>query len=89
MPLHNYIPVHYQIGGSYGVVVDNIPLAFGGDLNIIPSGEKIYFGFTRSGGFGTLGKEIHIDKIETVSCIQSQINIFDLFGRVYDSIMEW
>ena len=66
-----------------------IPLAFGGDLNIIPGGEKIYFGFTRSGGFGTPGKEIHIEKIETVSCIQSQINIFDLFGRVYDSIMEW
>ncbi|HHW46456.1 MAG TPA: hypothetical protein GXX17_06040 [Clostridiales bacterium] len=81
----------YQIGGSVGVPVYGVPLAVGGDFNIIPDTKlnKTYFGVTSNIGFGTSGGEFHVEWGETVTWNQTQFNVFDVMQKIYIKIMEW
>ena len=81
----------YQIGGSVGIPVSGVPLAAGSDFNIIPDEalNKIYFGSTTSIGFGTPGRELHVEWGETAAWNCTRFNIFDLAENIYDKIMGW
>ena len=81
----------YQCGGSVGIPVSNIPIAAGGDFNIIPDKElnRTYFGTTTNVGIGTPGAEVHIEWGETATWKQTQFNVFDIAQGVYVKIMEW
>ncbi len=81
----------YQIGGSAGVPIHAIPLAVGGDFNIIPDSDlnKTYFGATGNIGFGTPGGELHIEWGETTTWSVTRFNIFDVGEKIYIKIMEW
>lgn len=79
----------YQIGGSVCVPVYNIPLAAGGDFNIIPDAKNktTYFGKTMNGGGGVPGWEFHVEWGEIKTW--GTINIFDVTDEIYNRIMEW
>ena len=79
----------YQLGGTLGVPVYGVPLAAGGDFNIIPDSElnKTYYGLTTNFGFGTPGGELHVEWGNTVTLIS--FNIFDEFDKAYSNIMRW
>ena len=81
----------YQIGGSVGIPVQGIPLAVGGDFNIIPDDilNTIYLGATTNVGFGTPGGEFHVEWGETATWTATQFNIFDVAENIYIKIMEW
>lgn len=81
----------YQIGGSVGIPVQGIPLAVGGDFNIIPDDilNTIYLGATTNVGFGTHGGEFHVEWGETATWTATQFNIFDVAENIYIKIMEW
>ena len=81
----------YQIGGSAGFPVHGIPVAVGGDFNIIPDAyaNSAYFGATTNIGFGTPGGEFHVEWSETATWGYSQFNIFDVAEKIYTRIMEW
>ena len=81
----------YQIGGSVGVPVYGVPLAAGGDFNIIPDSalNTTYLGATTNVGFGTHGGEFHVEKGETATWNATRFNIFDVAENIYIKIMEW
>ena len=81
----------YQIGGSVGVPVYGVPLAAGGDFNIIPDSalNTTYLGATTNVGFGTPGGEFHVEWGETATWNATRFNIFDVAENVYIKIMEW
>ena len=81
----------YQIGGSVGVPIYGVPITAGGDFNIVPDNKsnKTYFGITNNVGFGTPGREFHIDWGETSTIKGSGFNIFTLAKIIYKKIMEW
>ena len=81
----------YQIGASGGAVLDFVPIAAGGDFNIIPDAKtgEVYFGVTTNRGFGTPGFEAHAGVNQTVTIPGTEFNIFDLARKIYDKIMEW
>ena len=81
----------YQIGGSAGVTAYGVPVAVGGDFNIIPDGvlNTTYFGATSTVGFGTPGGEFHVEWSETATWNATRFNIFDLANYLYIKIMEW
>ena len=80
-----------QMGGTLAVPVENIPLAVGGDFNILEdsANDCYYFGLTTNGGFGTPGAELHIELNETVIFKKTKKNIFDIAENIYIKIMEW
>ncbi len=71
--------------------VYGVPVAVGGDFNIIPDNSlnKTYFGTTRSVGIGTPGVEFHVDWGETGILNATRFNIFDVLNNAYIKIMEW
>ena len=81
----------YQIGGSIGIPVYGVPLAAGGDFNIIPDStlNTTYLGATANMGFGTPGGEIHVEWGETATWNAIHFNIFDVAENIYIKIMEW
>lgn len=81
----------YLVGGSAGSSVYGIPVAAGGDLNIIPDSalNKTYFGATTNMGVGTPGGELHVGWGETTTWSVSRFNIFDVAKDIYIKIMEW
>ena len=81
----------YQVGGSAGFPVYGVPVAVGGDFNIIPDSAKnnTYLGVTSNVGFGTSGAEFHVEWGETVTWNATRFNIFDVARNLYAKIMEW
>ena len=83
----------YQIGGSAIIPVDGVPVAVGGDFNIIPAPERniTYYGGTLTGGFaaGSPGGEFHVEWGTTDTLRNTQFNIYDVARSVYIKIMEW
>ena len=81
----------YQIGGTVGIPVYGVPLAAGGDFNIIPDStqNKTYYGITSNVGFGTPGGEFHVEWGETATWRATQFNVFDASKKIYNRIMEW
>ena len=83
----------YQIGGSAIIPVEDVPIAVGGDFNIIPDMErnKTYYGGTLTGGLavGKTGGKFHVEWGTTVTLPKTQFNIYDVAKSVYIKIMEW
>ena len=81
----------YQMGGSIAVPVEGIPVAAGGDVMLMPDTELNtgYFGLTENIGFGTPGKEFHVEWGETTTISCTQFNIYDISKFIYIKIMEW
>ena len=83
----------YQIGGSAIIPVEDVPIAVGGDFNIISDMErnKTYYGGTLTGGLavGKTGGEFHVEWGTTVTLPKTQFNIYDVAKSVYIKIMEW
>ncbi len=81
----------YQVGGTAGVPVYGVPLAFGGDLVVIPdtNESRTYYGGTANVGFGSPGGEFHIEWGKTVSLQNNEYNIFDDLEKIYQVIMGW
>ena len=83
----------YQLGGSSTVPIGDVPVALGGDFNIIPNEEKnttCYGVTTNSGlGFGPSTKEFHVEWGTTITVPKTQFNVFDVAQSVYIKIMEW
>ena len=81
----------YQIGGSVGIPVYGVPVAAGGDFNIIPDDElgTVYFGTTTNVGLGTPGGEFHVEWGETSTWKETRFNIFDVAKNIYIKVMEW
>ena len=82
----------YQLGGS-AIVPAGVPVAVGGDLNIIPDKEnnKTYYGITLTKGvaLGSPGGEVHAEWGTTTTLPKTTFNIFDVARSVYIKIMEW
>ena len=80
----------YQIGGGLAAPVCGVPLAVSADILLIPDKElnSMYYGFSRSVGVGTPGKESHIELgyTETTSI---SFNVFDIVDEWCGKIMEW
>ena len=78
----------YQFGGSFGGLLGIIPITGGEDINIIPDlkNKKTYMGNTKNIGLGSPGAEIHFLWSETKTL--TQFNIFEVFDKVYEKIME-
>jgi len=81
----------YQVGGSAGIPVYGVPVAVGGDINIMPDSDlnKTYFGATTNLGFGTPGGEFHVEWGETATWDASRFNIFDIANETYIRFMDW
>ena len=83
----------YQVGGSAIILVDNVPVAVGGDFNIIPDLERnrTYYGatVTRGVAIGKPGGEFHVEWGTTTTLPKTQFNIFDVARDIYAKIMEW
>ncbi len=81
----------YQIGGSVGVPVSNIPLSAGADLSIIPDYEenKKYLGISSGVGVGMTGAEIHLESVNTMTFVDYKFNVFNIAENIYIKIMEW
>ena len=89
--IYNLNGESYQIGGSVGVPVYGVPLAAGGDFNIIPDseGNKTYYGATANVGFGTPGGEFHVEWAQTSTLQPARFNVFDFAKHTYNMIMGW
>ena len=81
----------YQIGGSAGIPIYGVPVALGGDFNIIPDYKqnKVYYGTTSNLGIGTPGAEFHVEWGETATLTKNKFNIFNVAKYIYVKIMEW
>lgn len=79
-----------QIGGSVAAMVGPAPLAVGGDAMLIydTNEKKKYYGFTTNAGFGSPGKELHLEWGDTTT-ITTEFNIYKVAEEVYIKIMEW
>ena len=82
---------YYQMGGSVANLVDGVPVAAGGDVMFMPDTElnTVYFGLTGNVGFGTPGKEFHVEWGTTVTLPYTQFNVYEVARSVYIKIMEW
>ena len=60
---------YYQVGGSIAVPIEVVPVAAGGDVMFMPDPalNTGYFGLTGNVGFGTPGKEFHVEWGTTVT----------------------
>ena len=83
--------IGYQIGGSAGIPVYGVPLAVGGDFNIIPDTDKntVYLGATANAGVGVPGAEFHVEMGYTETLDATQFNIWEVARSIYIVIMEW
>lgn len=83
--------MYYQVGGSVATLIEGVPLATGGDVLFMPDTElnSGYFGLTGNVGFGSPGKEIHVEWGSTATQTGSQYNIYDVARFAYIKIMEW
>lgn len=82
----------YQVGGAFAFPVSGVPVAVGGDFNIIENTNdpgKSYYGITGNVGFGTPGGEMHVLWGETQTIEGTQFNIFEVASDIYTRIMEW
>ena len=82
---------YYQVGGSIAVPIEGVPVAAGGDVMFMPDPglNTGYFGLTGNVGFGTPGKEFHVEWGTTVTLPYTQFNVYDVARSVYIKIMEW
>ena len=87
----NLTGLGYQIGGSFGALIYDVPVTGGLDFNIIPDPDEnqIYYGITENVGFGTPGGEFHVEWGETASWEATRVNVFDIAKGLYIKIMEW
>ena len=71
--------------------IEGVPVAAGGDVMFMPDPELNtgYFGLTRNVGFGTPGKEFHVEWGTTVTIPYTQFNVYEVARSVYIKIMEW
>ena len=84
---------YYQVGGSIAVPIEGVPVpvAAGGDVMFMPDPELNtgYFGLTGNVGFGSPGKEFHVERGTTVTLPYTQFNVYEVARSVYIKIMEW
>ena len=82
---------YYQVGGSIAVPIEGVPVAAGGDVMFMPDPalNTGYFGLTGNVGFGTPGKEFHVEWGTTVTLPYTQFNVYEVARSVYITIMEW
>ena len=82
---------YYQVGGSIAVPIEGVPVAAGGDVMFMPDPalNTGYFGLTGNVGFGTPGKEFHVEWGTTVTLPHTQFNVYEVARSVYIKIMEW
>ena len=82
---------YYQVGGSIAVPIEGVPVAAGGDVMFMPDPalNTRYFGLTGNVGFGTPGKEFHVEWGTTVTLPYTQFNVYEVARSVYIKIMEW
>ena len=82
---------YYQVGGSIAVPIEGVPVAAGGDVMFMPDPalNTGYFGLTGNVGFGTPGKEFHVEWGTTVTLPYTQFNVYEVVRSVYIKIMEW
>ncbi|MCI8620183.1 MAG: RHS repeat-associated core domain-containing protein, partial [Oscillospiraceae bacterium] len=78
-----------QIGGSIGTMLEGLPVAFGGDFNVIPDYDEntTYYGGTYSVGLGgDIGlNDLHVGGSYTHTVCQ--FNIFDAADSFFDAII--
>ena len=82
---------YYQVGGSIAVPIEGVPVAAGGDVMFMPDPalNTGYFRLTGNVGFGTPGKEFHVEWGTTVTLPYTQFNVYEVARSVYIKIMEW
>ena len=70
---------------------DNVIAGVGGDVMFMPDPalNTGYFGLTGNVGFGTPGKEFHVEWGTTVTLPHTQFNVYEVARSVYIKIMEW
>ena len=70
---------------------DNVIAGVGGDVMFMPDPvlNTGYFGLTGNVGFGTPGKEFHVEWGTTVTLPYTQFNVYEVARSVYIKIMEW
>ena len=70
---------------------DNVIAGVGGDVMFMPDPalNTGYFGLTGNVGFGTPGKEFHVEWGTTVSLPHTQFNVYEVARSVHIKIMEW
>ena len=87
----NDVYYQYQAGGSIAVPIEGVPVAAGGDVMFMPDPElnTRYFGLTGNVGFGTPGKEFHVEWGKTGTLPHPQFNVYEVARSVYIKIMEW
>lgn len=81
----------YQLGGTADAIVYGVPIAAGGDINLIQDdmNNKMYFGTTSNLGFGTSGAELHVEWGKTGIWDVGRFNIFESAEQIYMKIMDW
>ena len=82
---------YYQVGGSIAVPIEGVPVVAGGDVMFMPDPalNTGYFGLTGNVGFGTPGKEFHVEWGTTFTLPYTQFNVYEVARSVYIKIMEW
>ena len=82
---------YYQAGGTVAAPIDDIPIAIGGDLMLIPDLElnTQYLGFTKNVGIGSPGSEFHFEWGVTLTLPNTKMNVFQVAQSVLSGIMEW
>ena len=70
---------------------DNVIAGVGGDVMFMPDPvlNTGYFGLTGNVGFGTPGKEFHVEWGTTGTLPHPQFNVYEVARSVYIKIMEW
>ncbi len=70
---------------------DNVIAGVGGDVMFMPDPalNTGYFGLTGNVGFGTPGKEFHVEWGTTVTLPHTQFKVYEVARSVYIKIMEW
>ncbi len=78
-----------QLGSSIAAPVGGVPLAVGADFMLLPDtpNKRMYHGLTGSLGFGTPGRDFHVEWGETTTIFR--INIYEVADDIYDWIMGW
>ena len=80
----------YQIGVTIAALLFAIPMAIGGDFNVIPDSEQntSYYGVTTNVGFGTPGAEVHAEKTKTTTLNNTRFNIFNILNALFSIFTE-
>lgn len=68
--------------------IEGVPVAAGGDVMFMPDPalNTGYFGLTGNVGFGTPGKEFHVEWGTTVTLPYTQFNVYEVARSVYIKI---